>query len=128
MVVLGVYDIYLNQGSTYYVAMRLLDALDQPIDLTNYDLRAQIRSTASSATVLANFTIVKQDQTSPTGIGWFNMSLTAEQTAGIPALPSDTACRTLTYLAYDLETELNGFVTRWLQGQVILSPEVTRDE
>jgi len=59
-------------------------------------------------------------------VGKVTVTLTATQTAAIDA-PAKGTVRTLTTLVYDIETEDGlGFVTRWLQGQAKVSPEVTK--
>ena len=106
----------LDQGSTFSMAVVYKDADGNPVDLTNYSARSQARETIDSSTTLWNLV-------SPTNIalggatGEITLSLAATTTAGYT--PNKT-------YYYDLELVTGATVIRLLQGQIYVSPEVTR--
>jgi hypothetical protein len=108
----GVYDIYIEQGSTY-----TLDVEVGGIDLSTYLGRGQIRQYANSTDILASFTVA-------IALNTINISLTATQTALLPAtgpLYNNTYVGT-----YDIELYNGTNVIRILNGVVRISPEVTK--
>jgi hypothetical protein len=119
----GIYNITCQQGSTFVRVIRIEypDAVDptifHPFDLENYSARMQVRRTISSATEMISL------DSDGNGIeitsaedGEITITMTSTQTA---TLTSDGV--------YDLEIiSPDVFVTRILQGEFRLSPEVTR--
>ena len=119
----GIYNITCQQGSTFVRVIRIEypDAVDptifHPFDLENYSARMQVRRTISSATEMISL------DSDDNGIeitsaedGEITITMTSTQTA---TLTSDGV--------YDLEiVSPDIFVTRILQGEFRLSPEVTR--
>lgn len=108
----GVYNIIVEQGSSF--AQKITVKTDGVAkNLTGYSARAQIRPTRTSATLTATFTCV----VNPTA-GEILMNLSPEQTT--PIAPGR--------YFYDLEIFTPGdtVVSRLLQGEVTVSPEVTR--
>jgi hypothetical protein len=89
---------------------------DEPVDLTNYDARMQVRPSHGAHTVVLNLT-------AGTGI-------TLGGTAGtifIEASPEQTAAIPATQYVYDLEmVAAGGAVTRLVEGRFTVDPEVTR--
>lgn len=67
-------DLAVYQGDSYSVD------IDFPFDITNYDLKAQIRPQKNSPVLLANFTIVKTDAVA----GKATLSLTRDVTENLP--------------------------------------------
>lgn len=111
-----VYDITLEQGTTFSLTVLLKKPTKTPFDLSGYIGRSQIRKTHADTNILASFAV---SIPSPQKDGKVIMSLTDEQTAALNFI----------YGVYDLELESpTGEVTRILQGKVTLSPEVTRPE
>ena len=112
----SVYDIVLEQGTTYSLTVLLKKPNKIPFDLTGYIGRSQIRKNYAATEVLATFSVAIA---SPQKEGKVVMSLTDEQTSAIPIVTA----------VYDLELESpTGEVTRVIQGKVTVSPEVTRTE
>jgi hypothetical protein len=105
-------NLTIDQGSTYSISIELSDALGNSLDLTEYDIRAQLRKSYGSNT----FT----EFTASSGInpenGVITLSLTSEQTG---------ALRPGRYV-YDIEIENEDEVTRVLEGIITVTPEVTR--
>ena len=113
-------DITIYQGDTYTLQFRVrnLNTDGTPgtyVDLTGCTPKAQIRTSTSATTVLAEFTATLADQT--TTPGGVTLSLTAAQTA---ALTYGTAVwdAQVTYPSTAVQT--------FLQGKVTLIYEVTR--
>ena len=87
------------------------------VNLTDYTARMQARASVTSATVVLDLTTA-------------NSKIVLGGTAGtitITVSAADTAAITQQSLAYDLElVSAGGVVTRLIEGQIVLSPEVTR--
>lgn len=120
------HDIEVKQGATFTLLVTILDPDDNPIDLTGYTFRGQIRKNTSDPVVQANFSFEILAQTGPT-LGQLYAILTADETAGIQVPEVDKPHRKITTMIYDIESDNGaGDVVRWLQGKADISPEVTR--
>jgi len=120
------YDILIEQGATFTMTLTLKDVSATPINLTGLAFRGKLKKDFADLVALADFAFTVSDQNIPENVGKVTVTLTATQTAAIDA-PAKGTVRTLTTLVYDIETEDGlGFVTRWLQGQAKVSPEVTK--
>lgn len=113
----GTYNITIEQGATFTLRIQWLDPNDDPIDLTGYSARMQIRPYAESDQV---FLTIDTDSN-----GGITIESDWEISIEIPATETETLNQ---YCGvYDLELEsITGVVTRLLQGKVTISPEVTR--
>lgn len=109
----GTYNILVEQGSTFSQTVTVKED-GSPKDLTGYSARAQMRPTRTSTTLTATFTCT----ISTPSTGAIVMELDPSTTAGI----ADGR------YYYDLEIYTSGdaIVSRLLQGEVTVSPEVTR--
>ena len=109
------YNITLYQGDTYRLNLTVKDDQEpsQPINITGWSARGQIRPSVESATVLASFTVTFIDAAA----GKIQFSLSAPTTA---ALTMDGV--------YDLEFTLGagGDVETYLVGKMLLVKEVSR--
>lgn len=105
------YNMVIDQGSDYDLKLSLSQG-GAGLSLVGYTVRGQIRSTISSSTVAATFTPSVIDDT--TGI--FMVSLSA----------ATTAAMTAGQYVYDIELHKAPYVTRILEGTILLKPEVTR--
>jgi len=118
------YDFTINLGSDFLQEYQILlpDGVT-PLPLTGYSFESKLRLSASDPTVLATFTMAVPAPL----LGKFTQALTNSVTAAIPVAPSESAVRTITEAAYDIEmTDPGGTKTRIVQGIAFLSPEVTR--
>ena len=106
------HNITIDQGATFSLPLVFKDASNVAINLTDVTFAAQIRPSADSKTILASFTVTKDPLTTGRAV----LSLTDEQTG---ALTFGTA-------VYDLLGTKAGVKTRYIQGTVTLSPQVTR--
>jgi hypothetical protein len=118
------YDIPVKQGEDLYLVLELRDSGNNLIDITGHTFRGQIRRTASDTEVVASFTFSVLNQTTDKGKVQVHLSNTTS--SSIQLNSSQNAQRSLTIMAYDIESEYSGRVTRWLEGTVIFSPEVTK--
>lgn len=111
------YKLKIEQGATLRQPFIWL-AGGAPVNLTGWTGRMQIRQDVTSSIALATLSTANGGIVIDGPSGKFSMYMTAAQTA---ALSFDTA-------VYDLElVAVNGDVIRIIQGDVVLSPEVTRD-
>lgn len=122
----GRHDITVEQGADFYMLLTLKDSDGEPIDLTGHSFRGKIRATPSESAVIAEFDFTLLDQSDDETIGQVEVEIPAVETAAIVADASEDFERTLTYFAYDIESDSGGAVTRWLEGTVTLSPECTK--
>jgi hypothetical protein len=118
------YEMLVKQGEDLYLVLEIQDENSTPIDLTGHTFRGQIRKTASDPTIVASFSFNILNQTTDTGK--VEVTLSSAVSSSIQLNSSLQAQRTLTFMAYDIESEYAGRVTRWLEGRAIISPEVTR--
>ena len=112
-------DIIIDQGADQTIKLELVDTSGATKDLTGYSASAQIRKTYNSSDSDA-VTFSSQIQ-SPADDGIVNLTLTNTQTS---------AMKSGRYV-YDVEISFvdsaaNTIVERILEGQVTVSPSVTR--
>ena len=112
-------DIIIDQGADQTIKLELVDTSGAKKDLTGYSASAQIRKTYNSSDSDA-VTFSSQIQ-SPADEGIVNLTLTNAQTS---------AMKSGRYV-YDVEISFvdsaaNTIVERILEGQVTVSPSVTR--
>lgn len=113
----GVLNLTIEQGATFNPVMTWKDQNGQPIDLSGYTARMQIRAGYDATTVIHNLTTENSGIVLGGALGTIGLYISATDTAGF----------TFSAAVYDLELEAsNGIVTRLLRGIVDLSLEVTR--
>lgn len=111
------YNVLIDQGSTYTLALTYKDSNGTAINLTGYTAAMQVRDTVNSATTVLSLSSPSNGIVITGATGLINITITAAQT---------TALIANTYV-YDLEiTSGSGVVTRLIQGSVIVNAEVTR--
>lgn len=109
------YTLYIEQGTTFTRTVVWRDSTGTAKDVTGYTAALQIRETIDSDTVLVSLTSSAGIAVGTTN-GQFVITMTATQTSAIKV---DKA-------VYDLEVTKSAVVTRLLQGDVVVSREVTR--
>jgi hypothetical protein len=119
-------DICIFQGATFNQTLYWQSGSPSvPIDLTGYTAKMHIRSKPESKAV-----ILELSTTTGGGNGRITLGTAGNFTTGAINLfisAADTANLSVCDTAvYDLELTLGSVVTRILQGNVIISPEVTR--
>jgi hypothetical protein len=105
-------NLTIDQGTTFSISIELSDAIDNPLDLTEYTIRAQLRKSYGSNT----FTQFSTSKGENPENGVITLSLTSVQT---------TSLRSGRYV-YDIEIQNDDGVTRVLEGIITVTPEVTR--
>lgn len=124
------YDIKIDQGSDFFMTLTFKDANGDRLDLTSFVFDGQIRAQFSNPVILAQFDFTLLDQSVALTKGQVLVSLSGEDSTAlmVPALPlsPNSTSRPITKFIYDIETDVGGITKRWLQGAVLLSPEVTR--
>lgn len=108
------YDIDIEQGATWRRTFRLRSENGQAFDLSGCTARMQIRPAASSKKIMLDLRSGQGIEVEGT-TGSIMLHITAEQTS---SLSSDGV--------YDIEITQGNEVARVLQGNVVVSPEVTR--
>jgi hypothetical protein len=112
------YDFEIEQGSTLLKPFVWKDSTGTPVNLSNYTAKMQIRKSAASSDVLHELSTANGRLTITANEGKVTMIFAASVSAGF----------TWRRGVYDLElTSVNGTVKRLLQGEITVSPEVTRD-
>ena len=113
------HNITIEQGATLRLTFKweTKDGLGvvTPVDLSSYTARMQVRQNTTADTAVLSLT-------SPGDI-----TLGADGSIVVEATPAQTAAINIRAGVYDLELEdSTGRVTRFVQGKVAVSPEVTR--
>jgi hypothetical protein len=112
------YDIIVDQGATLLRSIAVKNSAKKPITITGYTARMQVREKTSSMSVVLTLTTE-------------NGGIEINGTAGsilIIASPSQTEALEIGKYTYDLEVEetSTGIVTKVIQGNLVVRPEVTR--
>jgi hypothetical protein len=111
------YNIIIDQGATYTLAISYKDSNGAAINLTNYTAAMQLRSTYTSVDAVLSLSSPSNGIVITGATGLISITITDTQTA---ALSSNN-------FVYDLEiTSSSNVKTRLIQGIVTISPEVTR--
>jgi hypothetical protein len=107
-------DLYLEQGTTFVTSVTLDGNNGEPYNLNYFTVRSQARRSYYSSNATLTFTSTITDAAN----GVIQLSATPSVTANVPAGK----------LVYDvLLTDSNSeTVTRVLEGQIFVSPSVTR--
>lgn len=112
----AIYDFEIEQGTTINKPFVWKDSLGVPVTLIGYTARMQVRPTVSSTEVLLDATTLNGKIVLST-LGGVTLTLSALETAAI----------TWRKGKYDIElVSATGIVTRLVQGEITVSPEVTR--
>lgn len=113
----GVYNIELEQGTTFDPVFRWLTASKQPVDLTGYYAEMHVRTKASAQTTVVELSSAQGSIVLVPLEGRIQLLLSASETAAIAA----------GRYTYDLElVSPGGIVKKLLKGDFIVSAEVTR--
>ena len=110
------YNTIIDQGADWYLTVTYENPNGTPINITSYTAALQIRSLPSDPTTVLSLS---------TGSG---ITITgATGTVAVHATATQTRAIDEGTYYYDLEiTAPSGVVTRLVQGQVVVSAEVTR--
>jgi len=108
----NVFNVFIDQGSTYTVTVEVTDSGGSQFDLTDYTAESQIRKTYTSSAVTASFTTSLN-----VGAGTVTLSMTDDTSSTVPAGRYVYDC---------IITDQSGVKTRILEGQATVTPGVTR--
>ena len=112
----GIYNIIAEQGATLSRTITWRDTNSQPINLTNYTARMQVRNDYDSPTAVLTLTTENGGITLGGAQGTVIMTVSASAMALIASGS----------YVYDLELVLSDVVTRLIQGSFAVNAEVTR--
>lgn len=113
-------NIKVEKGATYRLKLTWQDSNEVPVNLTGYTARMQVRKTVNSVDKLLDFTTENGAITLGGVLGTIEIVGSATNTSAIPD--------NIKSGVYDIEIQSSsGFVTRLLEGDVDIRPEVTRD-
>jgi tRNA threonylcarbamoyladenosine modification (KEOPS) complex Pcc1 subunit len=111
------YDIICDQGATFNREITWLDSSANPVNLTSYTARMQVRETPDSSAVLLGLTTENNRIALGGTAGKITLTVSATDTAAVSAGE----------YVYDLEVISSlGTVTRLIQGCFTVDAEVTR--
>jgi hypothetical protein len=110
------YDITADQGATYSVVITYEDTAGDPIDLTGYTARMQLRASYASATAALSLTTENGRIVLGDALGTITLTVAAETMETLEAK---------TYV-YDLELVDGSTVIRLLQGLFVNRPNATK--
>lgn len=111
----GIYNFTIDQGSTWTLQLVYNDPQGAPINLSGYTAKMQVRRKFDSATAVLTLATGGQGITITGPTGTINLIATDEQTGAIEG----------GLYVYDLELDNGGAITRLIQGQITVSPQVT---
>ena len=111
----GILNLTFPQGATWDLSITWTDSAGDPIDVTDYSARMQVRQSYTSADAVLSLTNGSGITLGGTA-GTIDVNVSATATAGVAALQ----------YVYDLEVEESSVVTRVVQGSLTVTPEVTR--
>jgi hypothetical protein len=122
----AVHDISIDQGASFSMYLTIKDESNEKIDLSSHVFRGKIKKDLSDITTQANFSFTILNQENESTKGMVEVILTPEVTAQIQTNARGTS-RNVIKMIYDIESvSPSGFVTRWIQGLALISPEVTK--
>ena len=108
----GALDLTIEQGATFTRTITIKDSTNTAINISGDTFAGQVRKRHQSATAEASFSF---DLTNPTG-GQLVASISATNTNAMT--PGD--------FVYDIEWTNGSTVTRLLEGQATVTPQVTK--
>ncbi len=112
----GIYNFICEQGATFTRVLNATDDANDPIDLTGYTARMQVRRDLDATGILIELTTENGRITLGGATGDITLTIDADDTSAIPR-PG----------VYDLELESDsGIVIRLLKGAFTLDSEVTK--
>lgn len=126
----GKYSFVIEQGATFQLGLQYTDSNGNPINLTNYSGRMQLRPSVDSNTVY--ITLSSSLNTDGTGISFSGSNGSTPTTSGSIGIYISSCTSSLLNFStayYDLEIYSGStcpYTVRLIEGQISLSKEVTR--
>lgn len=109
-------NLLIEQGATFVQQLSWVSGTGEPVNLSGYSARMQIRASVRSPDVILELTTENGGISLGGVTGSVRLQISADQSATLPARGG----------VYDLELVQDGIVTRLIEGEVAVSPEVTR--
>jgi hypothetical protein len=108
-------DLFLEQGTTFSTELTLTDSNGYPYDLNDFSIRGQARKSYYSSNIAINFVATVANANNGTVMLTANSNVTSALSA-------------TQKLVYDviITDQIYNTVTRVLEGQIFISPSVTR--
>lgn len=108
----------INKGATWTMQLTLRDAAGNPINLTGYSVRMQLRVAVDAAAALITLDNASNGGASITNAsgGVVTFTMTPNQTAALPE----------GVVVYAVERESGGVVAREPEGRGLVTPEIAR--
>lgn len=125
----GNYSFTIEQGTTVNFEVQYTDSGSNPINLTGYSGKMQIRSNFANDQPTTYVTLSSSLAPDGTGLNFSGSAGTnppSSGSIGIYISAASSSAFTFTKAKYDLEITSGSTVTRLLQGVVTLSKEVTQ--
>ncbi len=125
----GNYSFTIEQGTTVNFEVQYTDSGSNPINLTGYSGKMQIRSNFANDQPTTYATLSSSLASDGTGLNFSGSAGTnppSSGSIGIYISAASSSAFTFTKAKYDLEITSGSTVTRLLQGVVTLSKEVTQ--
>lgn len=125
----GKYSFSIEQGSTVNFELAYKDSNENPIDLTDYQARMQIRPSKGSNTVYLTLSSSREDDGTGLNLsGSSNINPPTSGTIGVYISANSSSQLDFDQAVYDLEIVTGSVyptVTRLLEGNIKLVKEVT---
>ena len=118
----GKYSFVIEQGSTVNFEIQYKDSNNNPVDLTDYSGKMQIKSGYADSNPTTYITLSSSLADDGTGL---NFSNAISGSIGIYISAASSSVFTFGSAYYDLEITSGSVVTRLIEGQVRLSQQVT---
>lgn len=112
----AIYNATIDQGATWTLEVVYKNDEGTPINLTGYTAALQVRQNYYDTTALLTLTSPSGGIVITGATGTIDITMSAVQTGSLDE----------GFYVYDLEISSGGTVTRLIQGQFTVSPEVTR--
>lgn len=128
----GRYPIYIEQGASLDFEVQYIDSEGNPVNLTGYSARMQIRPSVTSTTPYITLTsTLRPDGTGLNLSGSHSLKPPTSGSIGVFISACSSSVLDFGEAVYDLELTVPydgncDYVTRLIQGPVKLSKEVTR--
>ena len=125
----GNYSFIIEQGTTVNFEIQYTDSGSNPIDLTGYSGKMQIRSNFANDQPTTYATLSSSLAPDGTGLNFSGSTGIKPPTSGSIGIfisAASSSAFNFTKAKYDLEITSGSTVTRLLQGTITLSKEVTR--
>ena len=123
----GKYSFTLEQGATTQFQVVYQDANGDPVNLTDYHARMQIRETKASAAVICSLSSSRDADGTGLNLNGSTGNLPlASGSIGVYISAASSSNFDFDTALYDLELVSGSFVRRLIQGVIKLDKEVTR--